>query len=48
MTGRFLYIDDKKIVDNDGLHGKVRKTGKVELKAGMHTIRVDYYRGGRY
>jgi len=43
--GSLLYIDDKKIVDNDGLHGKVRKTGKVELKAGIHTIRVDYFEG---
>jgi len=43
--GSLLYIDGKKIVDNDGLHGKVRKTGKVELKAGMHTIRVDYFEG---
>ena len=40
--GSLLFIDGKKIVDNDGLHGKVRKTGKVELKAGMHAIRVGY------
>jgi hypothetical protein len=40
--GSLLFIDGKKIVDNDGLHGKARKTGKVELKAGMHAIRVGY------
>jgi hypothetical protein len=40
--GSLLFIDGKKIVDNDGLHGKVRKNGKVNLKAGMHAIRVGY------
>ena len=40
--GSLLFIDGKKIVDNDGLHGKVRKSGKVDLKAGMHAIRVSY------
>jgi hypothetical protein len=40
--GSLLLIDGKKIVDNDGLHGKVRKNGKVNLKAGMHAIRVGY------
>ena len=40
--GSLLFIDGKKIVDNDGLHGKVRKIGKVELKTGMHAIRVGY------
>ncbi|MBC8326274.1 MAG: hypothetical protein H8E27_11685 [Verrucomicrobia subdivision 3 bacterium] len=40
--GSLLFIDGKKIVDNDGLHGNVRKSGKVDLKAGIHAIRVSY------
>ena len=40
--GSLLFIDGKKIVNNDGLHGNVRKSGKVDLKAGMHAIRVGY------
>jgi hypothetical protein len=43
--GSLLFIDGNKIVDNDGLHGKVRKTGKVDLKAGVHAIRVGYIQG---
>jgi hypothetical protein len=40
--GALLFIDGKQVVDNDGLHGNQRKTGKVELKAGMNAIRVGY------
>lgn len=41
--GSRLWIDGKRIVDNDGLHGVVRKSGEVDLKSGMHTVRVDYF-----
>lgn len=44
--GSKLYIDDKLIVDNDGLHGPVQKSGDIELTERMHRIRVDYFQGG--
>lgn len=44
--GSKLYIDDKLIVDNDGLHGPVQQTGEIQLKKGMHRIRVDYFQAG--
>jgi hypothetical protein len=41
--GSKLYIDGKLIIDNDGFHGEVEKTGSVELSQGKHSIRVDYF-----
>ncbi|MDG2185076.1 MAG: PA14 domain-containing protein [Mariniblastus sp.] len=45
--GSALYIDGNKVVDNDGAHGTIRKTGQVKLAAGQHAIRVDYFEGAR-
>ena len=44
--GSKLYIDDELIIDNDGDHGTVEKQGKMALKKGYHTIRVDYFDSG--
>ena len=44
--GSRLFIDGKQIVDNDGVHGMVEKSGEVKLTAGMHAIRVTYVQGG--
>ena len=41
--GSRLLIDGKEIVENGGLHGQEEKTGEVELKAGDHEIRIDYF-----
>ncbi len=41
--GSRLYIDDKMVVDNDGLHGPREKEGLVALAAGWHQVRVDYF-----
>lgn len=41
--GSKLYIDGKEVVNNDGNHGVQEQTGSVELTAGKHAIRVDYY-----
>lgn len=46
--GSRLYIDDTLIIDNDGTHPPTDKSGKVFLKAGFHSIRVDYFQGPRY
>ena len=44
--GSRLFIDGKQVVDNDGVHGMVEKSGTIKLTAGMHTIRVIYAQGG--
>lgn len=44
--GSHLWIDGKMIVDNAGMHGVQEKSGKGELSAGSHTIRVYFYQGG--
>jgi hypothetical protein len=40
--GARILIDGKKVVEHDGLHGQELRKGKVELKEGQHTIRVEY------
>ena len=44
--GRVL-IDDKKVVEHDGLHGAQLKKGSVKLEAGKHAIRVEYFAYGQ-
>jgi len=44
--GSRFYIDDQMLIDNDGIHPHEVKNGKVELDAGVHSIRVDYFDGG--
>jgi hypothetical protein len=45
--GSRLYIDDHTVVDNDGIHPAVTKSGSVELSGGIHTMRVQYFQGPR-
>ena len=40
--GARILIDGKKIIEHDGLHGQELRKGKVMLKEGPHTIRVEY------
>jgi len=44
--GSKLSIDNKVIVDNDNDHGMEEKDGEVELKAGNHEIKVEFYENG--
>lgn len=41
--GSRLYLHDRLVVDNDGLHGMVEKSGVIGLKAGFHPFRVEYF-----
>ncbi|MEY4064712.1 MAG: hypothetical protein RIR26_920 [Pseudomonadota bacterium] len=41
--GSALFIDGDRLVNNDGLHGPVERSGERDLAAGFHTIRVDYF-----
>ena len=44
--GSKLFIDGKNIVNNDGDHGTLEKSGSVELTEGMHELKVTYFNGG--
>jgi len=41
--GSDLWIDDKRVVNNDGIHGVVSKNGKAKLKAGEHKFVVRFF-----
>lgn len=44
--GSMLTIGGAVVVDNDGLHGAVMKSGRVFLPAGRYPIRVDFFEAG--
>ena len=44
--GSRLFINEKKLIDNDGTHGVQYKEGSVKLEPGMAKIRVDYFDWG--
>jgi glucose/arabinose dehydrogenase len=41
--GSRLYIGNTLVVDNDGAHNPLEKSGTIGLKAGKHAITVDYF-----
>lgn len=41
--GSVLYINNKKIVDNDGSHAAIIATGRIALKAGFHSYKLMYF-----
>lgn len=44
--GSRLWIDDKEVIDNDGIHQfNVPKTGNIVLSKGIHSIKVWYFQG---
>jgi len=46
--GAQLFIDNRLVVDNDGMHEAISRRGEVELSGGLHRIRVWYFQGVRY
>lgn len=44
--GSKLFINDKLIIDNGGLHGATEKQGSINLSAGRHSLRIDYFQAG--
>ncbi len=44
--GSKLYIDDRLVVDNDGLHKEETVTGFIALRKGWYPIRVPYFEAG--
>jgi alpha-L-fucosidase len=47
--GSRLTIGDTVVVDNDGLHGPLEKTGVIALSKGLHPVTIGYFNktGGR-
>lgn len=41
--GAVLYIDDKTLIDNDGVHTLTDKTAFTALRKGFHKIKVQYF-----
>ena len=44
--GSRLYVGDQEVVNNDGPHGMVTKSGDITLRSGFHPIRVNYFDQG--
>jgi alpha-L-fucosidase len=44
--GGSLTINGREIVNVDGLHGPVSRTGRIDLKAGLHELDVLYFQAG--
>jgi len=42
-----LYVDGRRLIDNDGLHGILAVEGTVKLEGGIHSIRLSYFQGPR-
>lgn len=44
--GSAVLLNEKRIVDNDGIHPPQSREGKVTLKAGEHAFGLDFFDGG--
>ena len=44
--GSRFYLNDELLINNDGLHGMVERSGKASLSAGLHPIIVTYFDNG--
>ncbi|MEZ6066425.1 MAG: c-type cytochrome [Planctomycetaceae bacterium] len=44
--GSRLLIDGKEVVKVDGVHPHLESSGKVQLTAGVHPVRVEYFEAG--
>jgi hypothetical protein len=44
--GSKLYVDGTLVVDNDGDHGVMERSGTMELAKGSHKVRVEFFNGG--
>lgn len=44
--GSKLFIGDELVVDNDGLHGMVKRGGVIPLRSGWHKVRIEFFEAG--
>jgi hypothetical protein len=45
--GSRLYIDERLVINNDGVHAPETLTGKIDLTGGIHSLRLSYFQGPR-
>ena len=45
--GAKLYIDERMVVDNDGVHPAMSKQGHITLTAGIYPVEIHYFQGPR-
>jgi hypothetical protein len=45
--GSILSIDNSVVVNNDGTHAQIEKSGSIYLGVGVHDVQVRYYQGPR-
>ena len=43
--GSHLYIGDTLLIDNNGVHGMLEKSGDIALSKGYYPIRISYFQG---
>jgi hypothetical protein len=41
--GSKVYVQDRLLINNDGLHGTVEKFAKINLKPGIYPLRIEYF-----
>jgi hypothetical protein len=46
--GSAMYIDERRIIDNDCMHPPLTVNGSVRLEGGIHEMRVSYFQGPRF
>ncbi len=44
--GSTLYINDYKIINNDGKHGVFEEVSSISLRQGLHKIKLKYFQAG--
>jgi len=44
--GSRLFIDNKEVINNDGVHGSIEKSGMVHLSKGTHLMEARYFQAG--
>lgn len=44
--GSIMYLNDKKLIDNDGMHGVEYKENMVHLEEGLYELRLEFMQGG--
>ena len=43
--GAILWIDDRRLINLDGIHSAEGGSGNIHLDSGLHTIHIPYYQG---
>jgi hypothetical protein len=44
--GSRLYLDGAEVVNNDGLHGALEKTGTIHFLPGKHSLKIHFFQQG--